>query len=268
MQIPKEVTKLFYPVKKVEAKDYAPDLDFPPEREFFIIRPDSDNLVLASCSDQYQIITNEELIRPLYESLSKEHNIELKVRWMDEAAFKLDFIFKNHRMKKLKVGDLFPRVSMLNSYDKSIKLGFDLGFYRLACENGASVPHGERIHIKTVHKSIARESMRKSMEGIEAFLANANNIVDSYDPLIENKMRMNQAQDRINELIEEKIFPERSAELAMNRLRLEANQGEEINDFLVYNAMNWALNNNVESKTKITKIDETDRAVLDYLIAN
>jgi hypothetical protein len=54
----------------------------------------------------------------------------------------------------------------------------------------------------------------------------------------------------------------------MDRLRLEAREGQEINDFLVYNAMNYALNNNPESKANDTKIDNIDRQVLDYHIAN
>jgi Domain of unknown function (DUF932) len=266
--IPKEVTRLFYPVIKVPATQHAPDLTFPDNKEFFIIAPNSENLVLNSCSEDYHLITNKELIMPFYEKLKSDHDLEVKVRWMNMAAFKLDFIFKDQKMKKPKVGDIFSKVSMINSYDSSLKYQFDCGFYKLICENGMSVPNGERIHIKTVHKSGAIVAVEKTIAGIEGFLLKANNIMDAYDPLIENKLRMAEAQARIQELVEEEIFPTRSVDIAIARLQLEANMGEEINDFLVYNAMNYALNNNPDSKMKITKIDETDRQVLDYLIAN
>lgn len=265
---PKELTVLFYPVEKVLAKDYAPDLSFTSDNEYYIIRPDQENLVLNTCSEQYELITNKELILPFYDKLKKDHNIEVNVRWMNHASFKLDFVFKDMPKKIRKVGDIFPRVSMLNSYDSSLKYQFDCGFFRLTCSNGASVPHGERIHIKTVHKAVAKGAVKKTIEGIEEFLLKSDNILKAYDPLIENRLRMAQAESRIAELIEEEIFPARSLDIAVNRLKLEASQGEEINDFLVYNAMNYALNNNPESSTKITKIDETDRQILDYLIAN
>lgn len=264
-ELPKNVTALFYPVEKVLATDYAPDLSFPSGKEYFIIRPDDGNMVLNSCSDQYHLITNKELILPFYEKLKKDHNLEVRTRWMSNAAFKLDFIFKE---KKLKVGDLFSKVSMLNSYDGSIKYQFDCGFYRLKCENGMAIPEGERIHIKTIHKSGAIMAVEKTIKGIEDFLLRSNNIVEAYNPLIENRLRMAQAEARIMELVEEEIFPTRSADIALARLKKEAAEGEEINDFLVYNAMNYALNNNPEASTKITKIDETDRQILDYLIAN
>lgn len=267
-KIPKEVTRLFYPVEKVLAKDHAPDLTFTRDNEYYIIRPDKDNLVLNSCSEQYHLITNKELIMPFFNKLKKDHNIEVNVRWSDYASFKLDFVFKDQPLKIRRVGDIFPRASMLNSYDSSIKYQFDCGFYKLICQNGASIPHGERIHIKTVHKAVAKGAVEKTIEGIENFLLKADNILKAYDPLIENRLRMAQAEARIAELIEEEIFPARSKDIAVNRLKLEAGQGEEINDFLVYNAMNYALNNNPESNTRITKIDETDRQILDYLIAN
>lgn len=269
-QISKEVTRLFYPVKKVLAKDYAPSLTFPSGMSHLIIAPEQDNLVLTSCSEIYELITNKELIMPFYDRMKNGHDLEVKIRNWDYASFKLDFIFKDQQMKKKKVGGLFSRVSMINSYDRSRKYQFDCGFYRLVCSNGASVPTGEVKQFKLMHTPAAGNdvALNETIKGIESFLIKAENIVDAYDPLIENKLRMAQAEARIQELVEEKIFPTRSVDVAMNRLRLEVNQGEELTDFLVYNAMNYALNNNPESKTSANKIDKTDQQVLDYMLAN
>jgi len=267
-KIPNEVTRLFYPVEKVFAKDLAPNMSFPEGKGYWIIAPENKNMVLNTCSEQYGLITNKELIMPFFNKWKKTHDLRVTLRNMTDAAFKLDFVFKDIKLGKLRVGDLFARASMLNSYDSSIKYQFDCGFWRLKCENGMAMPQGERIHIKTIHKNGTVLAAEKTIEGIETFLGNMDNMLHIYDPLIENKLRIAQAEARIMELVEEEIFPTRSAEIALDRLRLEAKEGEEINDFLVYNAMNYALNNNPESRTRITKIDETDRQVLDYLIAN
>lgn len=267
-ELPKELTRLFYPVEKVLATDHAPGLLFPSGKEYFIIAPKANNLVLNSCSSIYELITNKQTIMPFYEGLTDSHNIEVKLRSWSHTRFKLEFIFKDRKCAMKKVGDLFPRVSMVNSYDGSVKFALDFGFYRLKCTNGLIVPDTDlgATKIKMRHTPKAGAALTNVMENIEEFLLQKDNLVHAYDPLLENKLRMAQAESRINELVEEQIFPQRSAELAMDRLRLEAREGEEINDFLVYNAMNYALNNNPESKANDTKIDNIDRQVLDYLM--
>lgn len=272
-KIPKELQTLFFGVTKQRADAYIKNTLFSPHLDHWIITQTKQGpMVVNACSKNYELIPNKELIMPVYNRIATEHDIKLVVRQFGHSKFYVDFIFLDSKASVMKKDTIYPRVRLNNSYDGSVKYSYDYGFYRLVCENGLMVPEkgAEYRQMKLMHTPRAGDgrALELTLESVESFLGDWKKLLKQYDPLLERKLKMDEALKRMEEIREEGIFPARSMELATGQLQKEANLGLPVTDFLLYNAMNYALHSNPNSSMKTHKADKIDRKILDYLLEN
>lgn len=266
----KVLKSIFFPVEKVPASDFAPDLLFNNSLTHFIIATDpktDKRIVVNACSGGYELINNEELFTPLIDAITGEYHVELKVRSFAHSKFYVDVIFKDKDTKLLVKDTVVPRIRINNSYDGSIRFSYSGGFYRVKCENGLMVPEqGKAFETHSMHTAGSSNAVKNSMEHIKSFLKDSKELAQGYMPLIENKLELESAVKRLHEVVEETDYPSKTAEIAEARLRQEAIEGDRVSDWLVYNALNFGLNNNPNSKIKSHKADKVDFKVLDYML--
>lgn len=107
------------------------------------------------------------------------------------------------------------------------------------------------------------------MAKLGPFIEKSKQIVRGYDPLIQHTLTQAAAIERIAEVQENTDFPKKLVEHAAARLTLESSELKQpINDYLVYNAINYALFQSGESALADHKKDKKDAEVLNYLLAD
>lgn len=268
----KALEKIFTPVKKVEAASFLKkgNLLFQPSMSHLIVVDTPQGpMAVNSCSKNYELIPNRDLITPLIEKLSDDHDIELKVKHRDYSKFYVDVLFKDGK-QKLQKDDIFPRIRLINSYDGSIRYSFSTGFYRLVCENGMAVPieDSAETKFKMMHTITAgnERAILKTQNAIEEFLERSPKLMQGFTPLMKKQIAFEAAVAKMQEIAEEiDLYPKKLIEEATARLQVEKGLGYQINDYLIYNAMNYALMN-ADTQMKEHKRDNIDREVLNYLM--
>jgi hypothetical protein len=271
----KELEKIFFPVKKVKASAKISHSSWL-SHEIVVTTPNGDMRVNV-CSEDYNLVPNKKLFTPIVEKLSEDWEIEARVSVRDWAKFYVDFIFKDKPCKGATKKDLlFPRLRMVNSYDGSVKYSFYFAIWRLICSNGAravipeSVRQGKFMHTPQLGDNEAdnNETALAMLERLGHFIGNFKEIVQGYQPLIQSTRTETEALTLMQEVQLQTSYPKKLVEVAYQRLQLESHQLKQpINDYLVYNALNYALFQGGQSEIPEHKKDKKDSEVLDYLLA-
>ncbi len=266
---------LFFPVEKVEISEMIPGLETTSGLSHaIIVEPHKGKKVLVNtCSKQYSLVPNAEIIKPLADMLSGEYEIRVSEASVhDYAKTFVDLVFIKTGQQILDKDDIFAKIRLANSYDGSIKFYYNFGFYRLVCTNGLAVPIGDNqkkfksLHVVGEDMSLGNLSDR-FMRDTQDFLQKAGMLTEGFHELAQAKYRsLENAKKRIEEVLEYTDYPKKTAPLAEARLETERAMGFELSDYLIYNAMNWALDNNEESKLQTHKIELLDNQVLNFLI--
>lgn len=273
----KALKSIFFDVRKEEASKFVKDLGFTKNRSHFIIAETPEGpYVVNSCSPTYELINNEELITPVVESLESEYDIIVKARHSNYSRFFVDFLIKDHaidistgKKKELVKDEILPRIRMNNSYDGGMKYSYEFGFHRVVCSNGLTAPIGKTHKQKMMHTPSAGNgnALNNTLNAITEFIETAKDLSKGYQPLMQNRLTIAQANEKIAQIVEELKYPKKQMEAATARLQTEANMGYQVNDFLVYNALNFALHQN-DSKMKEHKKQGMDEKVLNFLLNN
>lgn len=275
MSVLKKLQEIFFPVKKIPAKDllseeYA-DVTFSKKRDHVIMADTPEGpRVVNTCSKQYHLITNEELMTPLVKRMEKDHDVSVKVVKDDYSRFFTDFIIKDEKLSVMKGDPIFPRIRMNNSYDGSVKYSFSFGFYRQICTNGLTAPVKgmQSANFKLRHTAGGGPTaLDRTMKAIEVFLTQSKEIIRGYDDLVKAKVSWDKAMEMIETVVEETKYSKKNVDIATARLKEELEQGYTLNRFLLYNAINYSLYNSTASKMKVHKKDRVDGQVLN-LISN
>lgn len=265
----KKLKAIFFPVTKVPLSDYMPEHAFNPGLSFLIIaNPENeDKRVINACSKNYHLLTNEELMTPLVKRLTKEYDLDVKVKQYNDSKFYVDFIIKDFPMELQKGDRIFPRIRMNNSYDGSVKYSFNFGFYRLICSNGLTAPVEGMTsqNVKFMHTPTpGGKALDSTMEAIEIFLTEAPKVLKGYQGLVDKKYNWEAALDKIEKVIENTKFPKKRAEEVQAQLKKEKDAGLPVSAFLVYNAFNHVIYK-TESEMKEHKRDKLDLQILKFI---
>jgi len=91
--------------------------------------------------------------------------------------------FSQHRIELFHKDDLAklakgsrqdcPRVILENSHDRTRRLTFTAGYYRLVCSNGMVVPSGMHGELKTLHLNLDAEGVKTMINGVTQLLNSA-----------------------------------------------------------------------------------------------
>ena len=141
--------QLYKPIEKVALSDIMPKHSFPAGNEFAIV--DANKNILNFCSDVYFPKLNSEIF-PQVEAGLKAAGLSYKkkINIIGNAKFYVDYIIVE-RMKTLSVNDVFPKLSIFNSYDGVLKFRKEFGFYKLLCSNGLSRPTEKMSSVSFKH---------------------------------------------------------------------------------------------------------------------
>lgn len=97
------------------------------------------NKVLHLSGRNYTLVTNEELIGPIYDKLSKlfgESGLQIECFNEDDRRFSARFILKDKVLKVANKDFVNAMIEVQNSYDGTLRHSISLSFYRQICTNG------------------------------------------------------------------------------------------------------------------------------------
>lgn len=241
----KSLKEIFFPVKKVAGKDIMPDYQFNKRHSHFIIgETDEGPKIIQACSPGYELIPNEQLLSPIVEAMKKEFNLTTRVMMRGFSKFFVDLKFMDEKTQIAK-DDILPKITMQNSYDGTLKFQMSAGLERVVCTNGMTVPVKDKdahMNLSFRHTSSSSQAIDEALKFADNFVKNISSITKVYDKLVGSKMSKAVADMVLEELHEEKLITKDMHEMAQARLQEEINMGLEVNQWLVYNAANYAIN--------------------------
>lgn len=264
----KQPKDFFLPVEKMPMADVLPGYGFNSGITHLIVTQTPEGpKVVNSCSKNYTIIRNEDIFKPLEEKMTEAFDIEIKGSQLNYSKFYMDFMIKDKAFPILAKDSIIPQIRVMNSYDGSLKYSFKLMFLRLVCTNGMTVPMSDAkgAHIKMMHTPSAIGKWEKVVDIAHDFLSKAKDMLGGYKELASNKLTLEEAILRIEEVLKHTKAPSKAKERMVDKLQQEHKMGLPYSDWLVYNAVNYELNHG-EGKSPLHKKDKVDQQVLNYLL--
>jgi hypothetical protein len=261
--------ELFFNVEKVPMLDFFPGYTFSSDITHFVRvqTPDGPKIVNA-CSKDYGLRPNKELVEPFYEELSKYYKVDVKARQTGDCMFWFDFILKDKSIPILKKDDVFLKITMANSYNGKLKYFFEAGLWRLICGNGAAWPEKTSNRIKLMHTPSIVEltSYDKIMEMVSEASANLGLVGEIYGELADQVTK--NVVKRVASVAEDLKFPQGYEEQILQIIENERQtlNVPQVSDWLVYNGFNNILNHAGELKMKVSRREELDRELVQYLL--
>jgi len=219
--------------------------------EFAIIGyPEDGKMLLNTCSKQYKIIRNEDVLLPLVDLTENLFgDISLRVIAEENCRFDVNIIpVKGTPI----VGELLPRFNFSNTYDSTGLATLEGGIYRTTCSNGAAVPVKGKS-IKYTFKHNDREILNPgTWEEVTLVM---QTFIDEFPKIEANVMKMKKKiiTSNLNEFLEDftegTLFPKKAINTAASRALMESTElGEKVNLWLAYNGLNYVLNHDREYK--------------------
>lgn len=251
--------QLFKTVKKVHASDIMPGFSFPSGIDHAVI--DENKNFLNYCAKDYSLVENKKILKPIEEKLQKG-GVEYirQVQIVTESQFYVTYLLKNKNTKKL--GELYPKLTIVNSYDGKVKFRHEFGWFRLVCLNGMTRPHGDtKIRVNKHSSDLTEASLmfliRDILEDTNTFLEETKRDLERYEKLNSKKV----TAKLIAEVTKQLKFSDKIATAAEARFKFETGEGKEpftyvdlegnlrstgVADkslFTLYNAINYAIYN-------------------------
>lgn len=263
--------ELYKPIKKVLLADILPGRSFPAGHEYAII--DNAGNILDFCSEIYFPKLNSEIF-PQIEKGLRDAGMEFKkkIQIIGTSKFYVDYVIMV-RMKTLYVNDVFPKLSIWNSYDGTSKFRKEFGFYKLLCSNGLCRPTEKKSSVSFKHTKNNEENINRIISITKDFIQDSKNDIEIF-----SKMNNRNAGPKTIEVIAEKLsISKHVTQAATDRYKLETeskiqylnehnemviSNGVHKTMFAVYNAINWAIYNCNPKELPEKKL-EKDRQVLE-----
>ena len=222
--------------------------------------------VLGVTSDRYGIVQHGSLIEAAEEGFKNaglgefERNVFITG---DGARMRTHYDFKNQtralRREDRKVGDeVGLRLTLQNSFDRSLRVSFALGMLRLVCTNGMTTLENEvsmtKKHSANVETSFLEDAIKKAVSNWDNAVAKAETLTaraiehEQGLTILGNLVRMGALSDRM------------SGEIAKVWNSPEYDLDKDRNLYNLYNATTQHLTRNVEG-TRSELADRTSRDV-------
>lgn len=264
---------LYKPIEKIKLSELLPKHTFPPGNEYAIA--DKRGNILNFCSEIYFPKLNSEIF-PQVEDGLRAAGLEFKkkIHIIGSSKFYVDYIIME-RMKTISVNDVFPKLSIWNSYDGVVKFRKEFGFYKLLCSNGLCRPTEKKSSVSFKHTKNNGDEIKKTIEVTKDFILDAKNDMQVFE-----RMNRKVANDKAVEKIATGAGLSTHVTMAaLGRFELETggkiqflnehNEAVTSNGipktmFAVYNALNWAVYNCNPKELPEKKL-EKDRQILELV---
>ena len=205
--------------------------------------------VLGICTDRYALVQNSDLIDRAESAFASKGltNYDREVYVTDNGSkMRATYDFKGHDIKIPAVGDAMGfRLTLQNSFDRSLRVSFALGMLRLVCTNGMQTLEKEFDMLK---KHSAQLDLDKLLTGeaidgaMERFKASG----DVFSRLATAKITQDEGKAALNNLLKKNVFSEKVREGIAHRFdnptyEEDGKAGDERNLYQLYNAVTQHL---------------------------
>ena len=163
----------------------------------FIVREDTGQ-VLSCMTDEYKLVTNEQLYKSAEKTLKKVGAKAREVKVLgDGKRTIMRFVIPNVKVKVSKDDVVNPEIMIKNSYDGSWEIGIQAGAYRLVCANGMVI--GVVLSNKSNKHSVYNPRISELPEVIaETVETTASIFKDDFALMLDTKVN----QKHVKEIIE------------------------------------------------------------------
>ena len=160
-----DVAEIFFPVEKIACNELFSGFTFVHDKEQAIYLPEKKKIVHL-CSDGYQLVSNENLISPIYQELLNEYGnsgVGVRILNFDDRKFYTSFMLITMEEMIARGDRIIPSLEIRNSYDGSMKFSLSLGFWRNQTETplmGFSHPlTREKKHSHKYHPGLGKQRL-------------------------------------------------------------------------------------------------------------
>ena len=205
---------------------------------------------LGTTSEQYGIIQNGALLDAAHAALEQRGLTGYSEKILSAGAggqrFFAEFTFKDKQLAT-RVGDVFGyKLTLKNSFDRSIRAAFALGFLRLTCLNGASTLEKE---FSVTRKHSAKVAVDFVGDAIDRALTNGANALQVYDQMADVSISDEQGLNILAQLVQMDVLSNSLRE-SMKTLWLAPRRQEDKarNLYNLYNAVTEYLTHSVSGE--------------------
>ena len=200
--------------------------------------------VLGICTDRYAVVQNADLIDRAEDAFARKGltAFDRKVYVTDGGAkLRVNYDFKGETIKVPEVGDEMGfRLTLQNSFDRSLRVSFALGMLRLVCTNGMQTLEKEFDMLK---KHSAQLDLDKLLTGeaIDNAMTSFRNSGDVFARLAGVKISQDEGKVALQNLLKKNVFSEKVREGIAHRFdnptySEDGEAGNERNLYQLYNA--------------------------------
>lgn len=221
------------------------------------------NKVLHLSGRNYTLVTNEELISPIYDKLSKlfgKSGLQIECFNEDDRRFSARFILKDKILQVANKDFVNAMIEVQNSYDGTLRHSISLSFYRKICSNGMM---GWRKESTISHKHNSDYLLN-----LDQVLTRLNKLEEDLQKfqLLSNRTITSKEIEQISEALKASKydqFPKKLiGEVPMQMYREVEALESKPNAWLLYNAYNRLLNHDERVGLAMDIKERVDRNVL------
>lgn len=256
--LPKHPMKdLLFPVEKALISDKFPKLETISSTEYGIFATvNGKEILLNTCSKTYELVPNATIF-PVIEKMLNDARIKFEVSYgmYDFSRFYADFTIKTGGVSVGNREDqIFPVLRVEHSYNGLWKYKLTFGYFRMICTNGLVVPvegkEEQNFTITGKHTAKIVASLATLMEKVKYFTKNNKRFSEKFIEVAERWVE--KWEDRVEAVIEATGVGKRGFDQIKAQIEKEAkelNKGK-VNDWLIYNGINYHIFNAVTEKGK------------------
>lgn len=236
-----------------------------PIPQFGNFREDT-NECLGITSEQYGLIQNADLLEAAHAALDAKGLSDFTEKTIVTAGgsrFFTEFTFANKQLAN-EVGDIFGyKLTLKNSFDRSMRAAFQLGFMRLVCKNGASTLEKE---FAVTRKHSSRVTVDFLGAAIDNALNNGSNALRIYDSMAHAAITDEQGANILNQLVlADALSGSLRDDITTLWLNPRRNEDKARNLYNLYNAVTEHLTHQVAS-ARFEYADKVSNGILMRLV--
>ena len=207
------------------------------------------NVCLGMTSDHYGLVQNTELLDAAHAALDARgltgYDEKIMVTGNGER-FYATFEFKNKQLASA-VGDVFGfKLTLKNSFDRSLRVAFELGFLRLACLNGMATMEKE---FAATRKHSTKITIDFLADAIDRAMSRGKDALQVYDQMAQIALTDEQGKNVLAQLVARDLLSGKHGD-SMTTLWLAPKREEDKarNLYNLYNAITEHLTHQVSGE--------------------
>lgn len=222
------------------------------------------NKVLHLSGRNYQLITNEQLIMPIYDKLQSmfgESGFDVSCMSEDDRRFSARFVLKDKVIEVAQKDYVNLMIEVQNSYDGSLRHSLALSYFRQVCTNGLMAWRKETAldnkHVSDYVPNL--EIIIKRLDELDISLQQFRKLTERR---VSSK-EMDGIMEKLREFKNNDSFPKKLLSEVSMKVHQEVEQlNSEPNAWILYNGFNNILNHHPSVGLAMDIKERVDRNVL------